>query len=165
MSTQGWALSPRTGTAALAASPPASPRSPQQTLSKAQNAEADASSGSVVVVIPMATSVAGSPSGDHGLEGSSVFSPRPAIAPEAFYFPNDDGPAHTLSVENDDGFQKGGSPDLVVEEEKAKMAQLLDEMTASVSHVAQRDLFHTLQRRFIKMKKNNFRKKNLRKFF
>jgi hypothetical protein len=71
---------------------------------------------------------------------------RPTIAPEAFYFPSEDRPSNTLSEEEGGFSPRDGGLDLGVDEEKAKMAQLLDEMTASVSHVAQRDLFHTLQR-------------------
>ena len=126
----------------MTASPPASPRSPRPTFSVASGTEAKNSSGTSGI-LTMTTSVADW-SGCY--EGSSAFSVRPAIAPEAFYFPSEDLPAHTLS-EEDGGFSpRDGGLDLGFEEEKAKMAQLLDEMTASVSHVAQRDLFHTLQR-------------------
>lgn len=111
-------------------------------------AEADTSSFAPDA-LPMTTttSVAGSSPRNHGNYGSSVFGVRPTISPEAFYLPDDDGLGHTVRrEENGELLQRDGSPDPEVEVEKAKMAKLLDEMAASVSHVAQRDLFHTLQR-------------------
>ena len=128
----------------LVASPPASPRSPQPTLSTASSPEAHSRSGAYVA-LSVANSVARSTS-DYDYADSTAFAVRPIIAPEAFYFPNDDEHALTLSGQDGSFSQSDGGLDLAVEEEKARMAQLLDEMTASVSYVAQRDLFHTLQR-------------------
>ena len=92
---------------------------------------------------------------------------RPTIAPSAFYdtFGFSDSPelgsppparspiaaADLVGSPTADGewvhLQEDGAPaDGAAEAEKEKMATLLQEMAVSVSHVAQRDLFHTLQR-------------------
>jgi hypothetical protein len=104
---------------------------------------------------------------DHS--GDNLFAARPTIAPEAFYGPNEVVPSSPQSRSASQSpraeasprdmlsgelapdiymhLQENGDPaDAVVEAEKAKMAKLLEEMAESVSHVAQRDLFHTLQR-------------------
>ena len=142
-------LSPRKG-----ASPPTTPRSRPAASTSPSAAAATGGNAATSLVLASFPNLRVDP-----------FAVRPTIAPSAFYdtfgfssSPELASPARSPMAAADlvgppppDGdwvhLQEDGTPaDAAAEAEKAKMATLLQEMAVSVSHVALRDLFHTLQR-------------------